>query len=455
MYFKKLVVLVWAAGLCSAPACAQIKINNFSKALQAAVGRQTALEAAARQAVYHPVFGYVRPLPAVAALELKPVSAFELQPPFDLYEARPVQVAPMLQVADEVRRTEAFVRFEWLLPGQLTQAFYLWRLGHTQFPLVRGGYYDFLVQQAQRVYREHMLPGHLTAVDELPNLLFLKRLADPAFTPLSYAQLLRRTAVYPKHVTLSAYGFPVKTPQADQATLLDTYLMLAHPAAMGTFNNTAEWKSRRHGYRPFVLTKEEQAAAEKLLELRRQAERLPAKATARDLLALAYNRLETHTIPYTQVDEAGAGYKAYPNYRNTRLYHTIKAQLNGQMPLQVYDHGHYTLYNMDTAHLIVLNAVMGGMDIADLDEAARVLQAFEALCAEIRPSDKPNIDHVSVLQKNLRVVFEPLLSFYRQTLSQEGDSPADSHKAWLAQKAWRLLAARPVRSLVGQNWQRH
>ena len=448
MHTYKLSFLFGAVILFSVPADAQ-KIKTPSKLLDEAVTRKVAVNTLPKT-VYHPVFGYIRPLPYMAQRALSPITAFEAETAPGLYEARVVQVAPIRQVDVDALQSQDFIRFEWLLPAQLTQAFYLWRLGHPQAQPVPDGYYSFLRAQAQKSY-QRAISYPLTGVDRLPNLQFLKRLMNVDATPTSYSTLYRLVSVYTKHIELNEYGFPVKTADADYAVMLDNYLMLSNPNAMGLFNNTDGWKNKDHGYTAFVLTPEEHAAADKLLELRREGEKLPQKPTARDLLALAYNRLETHSIPYTQIGQAGSGYKAYPNYKNTQLYRSIKGMLQNQIPLESYHQDYYTLENVDMTHLMVVDAVMGGVDSQDLMDVRRAISAFDKLCAEIDPGNKQAIAHLAVLQQNLRVVFADLLEFNKLQIDWFPGSDSCWRKAEVAGYASSILEEN-IRNLVGRNW---
>lgn len=426
--------------------------KNWVKHVDALISRHALKQSPA----YHPVFGYIRPLPVVAQSKLKPITSFEATPAPGFYEARLVQVAPLVQPVTQWHASPAFVRFELLLPAQLTQAFYLWRLGHThEYPLM-DGYYRFLQDQAQKVYQAGMSynaqNSGLVQADQLPNLQFLKRLMNPHITPSSYTELYETTDVYPKHIMLNGYGFPVRTAQAAQARIMDNYLMLSNPRAMSAFNNTVWWNAPDHGYTPFVLTDEEHAAADKLLALRQEGEKLPAHPTVRKVLELAYNRLETHSIPYSQVDEIGPGYKAYPNYKNTYLYQVIKEMLQGKIPLENYHYpGYYFLENVDITHLIVLDAVMGGVDTDNLDEVRRALNAFDKLCADVHPDAKKAVAHLTVLQKNLRIVFDELLHFNDSQTGRVTSKGPQQRKAELARYV-SLVLKRPVSRLIGRNW---
>ena len=454
MNLQKIVIMLLAV-LGALPALAQ-KGKNLTKTVDAVLSRQTAQQVLAKQApVYHPVFGY-QPWIVVSKGQLKPISAFDEKAALDFYEARLVQVAPLKEPIEELAAAGEFLRFELLRPAQLTQAFYMWRLSHPQDYAVPGGYYNFLQEQAQKVYQENlyqaMRQGGIVQLDQWPNLRFLARLINPNFTPTSYAQLYQMTSVYPQHIRLDGYGIPVKTVEASYAEIVDNYLMLSHPAAMGPFNNTVWGIAKDHGYTPFVLTAEEYAAADKLLELRREGEKLPANPTVRDLLQLAYNRLETHSVPYTKIaDIQGKDYKTYPNYKNTQLYRIVKRMIKDQIPLESYHQGYYTLENVDMTHLIVLDAVMGGVDPQNLMEVRRALSAFDKLCADVHPKDKQTSAHLALLQQNLRVVFADLLGLNELKIDWATGADPRRQEAELANYAAAVLE-RPVRDLVGRNW---
>ena len=283
----------------------------------------------------------------------------------------------------------------------------------------------------------------LWQTDELPSIELLTRLQKAAFMPNSYAELVRLfPKAYPKHVTLNEEGIPVKTSQADMASVLDTYLMLSNRKQLGAFNNTKQGAN----YTPFILTPEEHAAANELLKSRLQNEQIPANPFADDLIEIAYNRLESHTIPYTQAAEAGAGYKAYPNYKNTALYRTIQGMIEGQEPDVFIDTYHRILKNDDITHLIVLDAIMGGVELTDLKHADRALRAFDEFTADLEDTPE-NIAHVQVLQQNLRIVFEPYIEYNRNMPYNSIDD-----KDVVGWHAHELLDMTKARNLVGRNW---
>ena len=465
MIVKKLAALFIILGF-GLSVWAQPEIDFVPKVLNAsALGRQVAAETLSKlPAVYHPVFGYI-PLENVSQAT-KTVYAVSEQLPTESDDF--IQVAPILHPALE--KAPFIASFdEGIYIGhehnKLAQAVYLWRLAHPHKLLRENPY---LFEMAREVVKRNLPSGGVFIIGfdegmdgtwELPNYLFLKRMLGTV-TPTSYAKLYEITPFYPKHVTLNDYGFPVKTAQEESnglpfqtvddayANMLDNYLMLSNPNEMGAFNNAGR-------YTPFVLTKEEHAAADKLLQLRRQGEKLPANPTERDLLELAYNRLETHTVPYTQIALVSDLYKAYPNYKNTRLYRAIKGKIRGQFPVESYDHGYAQLENMDMAHLIVLDAVMGGVEPDNLSDVRRALDAFEKLCADIHPKNEQAIAHLLILQQNLRLVFDPLIRFNEQLPNWITSESPEWEKSELGGRAYSLLVVRSMRDLIGRNWTLH
>ncbi len=429
---------------------AQNKGKTLAKALNAAVSRQVVKQVPDHVITtrtgtyfYHPVFGYV---PSAKEKFHYPEIHFAARETLPSQDEELIQRAPLFKhQVDPIRVgfRQPFELGEDIDLPAITQAGYLWLVAHPGKSLEKNPYlYDWAqlhLKQAQRESfpRERMMW-------EFPNYFLLKRLVRGNFTPTSYATLYELTPVYPKHIKLDEDGFPVKTADADYADILDAYLLLSNPNEMGAYNTYGK-------YTPFVLTQEEHAAANKLLQLRLQGEKLPANPTARDVLELAYNRLETHSIPYTKIDEVGREYKAYPNYKNTQLYRTIKGMIKDQIPVESYHQGYYTLENVDITHLIVLDAVMGGVDQQNLTEIRRALRAFHKLCAYVHPDDDNAIWHLMVLQKNLRVVFADLLRFNDLQIDWAGWTDPRWQKAELASYAASVLE-RPIRDLVGRNW---
>ena len=448
---KKYLLPILTTALClnATSAFAQKKdlvkglIDGLSSKTPATLSSQVERKVASRLAAqtagqYHPTFGYVH---SPALKELNTVFHNAIVSPASL-----MQIAPIL---DETNVRKSFTEYHFLDTAETAEMIYLWRLANSDEDLRESRALLFKLAQ-EKAYMQGKSP-FINKQNDLPNMLFLKMLMDPNFTPHSYAQLLDNiTGNYPKHITLNECDFPVKTADADYADILDNYLMLSNPKEMTIYNNAGK-------YTPFVLTKEEHAAADKLLALRRAGEKLPWNPTPSDLLELAYNRLEAHLVPYSSVKydtllhrwNVSADYKAYPNYKNTHLYRSIKGMIRDQEPIKSYDGYYYTLENMDMTHLIVLDAVMGGVEPDNLAEVSRVLYAFEELCAEVHPKDMQDIDHLVILQTNLRVVFKDLISFADEQI----DLMDPQWEKWrIANKAWSLLEANPIFNLVGRNW---
>ena len=451
MNLKKIIVTLLVT-LVMFPAQAQ-KSKNLANAVDAAVSRQVAKQVPGKVIAnrtgtyfYHPVFGYVPSTKIPYGYPTLYFAAWETLPTQD---DDFIQRAPLFEhQADPIHvgARAAFELGEDIDFQTITHAAYLWRVAHPGKSLQDNPYlYDWAKLHLKQHQNEQVLGERI--MWEFPNYVLLKRMMSPHFTPTSYAQLYELTPVYPKHITLNAGGFPVKTADDDYANILDTYLMLSNPQETSQYNTYGK-------YTPLILTQEEHAAADKLLALRAQGEKLPVNPTPRDVLEVAYNRLETHTVPYSQIDiediQSGI-YRAYPNYKNTQLYRTIQGMIKNQIPLESYHQGYYTLENVDMTHLIVLDAVMGGVNQQDLTEVRRAISAFDKLCANVHPKDDPSIWHLIVLQKNLRVVFADLLRFNDLQVDWAAGQDPQWAKAELANYAYTVLE-RPVRDLVGRNW---
>ena len=195
---------------------------------------------------YNPVLGYRTSLTEQALSHKHASSTLSELPAL-------VQVAPKTTHDSSV--STAFVSPARLTLPQITQAIYLWRLSNPGYALRPG---SALLAKAESLIKEEWAPKGeslpLDNIGELPNITFLRRLLDPAFTPKTYGQLAEETKVYPKHVTLSVDGIPEPTPQAAQARLLDNYLMLSHPQVMGQYNTPNVLLTHNlHYYTPFVL----------------------------------------------------------------------------------------------------------------------------------------------------------------------------------------------------------
>lgn len=456
---KKYLLPILTTALClnATSAFAQNKGKNLAKALDAAVSRQAVKQMPGKvittrtgKYFYHPVFGYI---PSPNASRIYPNMHFAAKETLPKDDTALIQRTPFFE--HQIYKTvigykQAFEFGENIDLPTITQAGYLWRVAHPGKLLQDNPYlYNWAKLHLEQIEQELAYNQGLTY--EAPSIAFLKRLLNPRITPTSYAQLYELTPVYPKHITLNNYGFPVKTADDDYARILDNYLMLSNPQEMGCYDNTFG------PYTPFTLTQEEHAAADKLLALRQAGEKLSANPSVRDVLELAYNRLETHIVPYSQIagKEFVSIYKAYPGYKNTQLYRTIKGMLKDQIPLESYHQGYYALENVDITHLIVLDAVMGGVDPQNLMEVRRALSAFEKLCAEVHPKDNESISHLFVLRQNLRIVFDDFIRFMEDTQINwsVGEDPL-WQKAELSSYAWSLLEGRDLHNLVGRNWKR-
>ncbi|WP_428050236.1 hypothetical protein [Candidatus Avelusimicrobium caledoniensis] len=439
---KQKAILFSLATVClSVPTYAQIKLPV--KGIPA-LNKNVVRTLVRNEKIFHPVFGYTAPLLPTDLAKVYPVTSDKAQS-LDLQHTQGlIQTAPILSPANEpLKYIQAFSHTNSLSVAQLTQATYLYRMAH---PTHQPGtntqdlYLSGLLQKSKSLMTQSS--ANLWQREELPSIGLLTRLQKAAFMPNSYAELVRLFPEYPKHVTLNEEGIPVKTSQADMASVLDTYLMLSNRKQLGAFNNTKQGAN----YTPFILTPEEHAAANELLKSRLQNEQIPANPFADDLIEIAYNRLESHTIPYTQAAEAGAGYKAYPNYKNTALYRTIQGMIEGQEPDVFIDTYHRILKNDDITHLIVLDAIMGGVELTDLKHADRALRAFDEFTADLEDTPE-NIAHVQVLQQNLRIVFEPYIE-YNRNMPYNSIDGADA----LGWHAHELLDMTKARNLVGRNW---
>lgn len=439
---KQKAILFSLATVClSVPTYAQIKLPvKGIPALKKNVVRTLARN----EKIFHPVFGYTAPLLPTDLAKVYPVTSDKAQS-LDLQHTQGlIQTAPILSPANEpLKYIQAFSHTNSLSVAQLTQATYLYRMAH---PTHQPGtntqdlYLSGLLQKSKSLMTQSS--ANLWQREELPSIGLLTRLQKAAFMPNSYAELARLFPEYPKHVTLTKEGIPVKTVQADMASMLDNYLMLSNPQEFGKFNNTKQGEK----YTPFTLTPEERAAAADLLAARKAAEAIPNNPTPRDLIEIAYNRLESHTVPYTQAAEAGAGYKAYPNYKNTALYRTIQGMIKGQAPVVSKHNGIPLLENEDITHLIILDAIMGGVELTDLEHADRALRAFDEFSAELRNTPQ-NVAHVQILQQNLRIVFQPYIEYNRNMPYNSIDG--EDVLGWHAHELLNMVTAE---DLVGRNW---
>ncbi len=455
MNIRKLIILVLAACCISLPSYAQRggKLGGKSKAKSNHAIRNKVSRKVAPGHTYHPVFGYTSPVLSKDFATVHPVTSADIRS-VDFFgkNGRLIQTAPILNPATSpLRYLQAFTHTKDISTPQLAEGFYLYRIAQPEdvvFPvqrpddimLTKGYTSSFLNESRRRL--EQFSPSILT--EELPSLRFLEYLQDPYMPVKSYAEIAKfYRESYPKHVTLNEEGIPVKTKESKAARILDNYLMLSNRDQLGAFNNTQQGAN----YTPFILTPEEHAAADELLAARLAGEAIPNNPTPRDLIEIAYNRLESHTIPYTQAKKAGVGYKAYPNYKNTYLYRTIKGMIKGQEPIVISEMQKFaSLENEDITHLIVLDAVMGGVEMTDFDGLDRALRAFNEFSSELKKTPE-NFAHIRVLQQNLRIVFEPFIEYYNCNLSS---NPADE-KEYIGWKANVLLQYNAT-ELVGRNW---
>lgn len=438
----KKVMLLLAACCLAIPSHAQ-KGKQLVKVFSGSLEKNVLRGVADARPNYHPVFGYTnilsKDLANVFPVTSPNIHQFNFGP-----NGRLIQTAPILNpVTSPLMYLQAFSHTKDISSPQITEGLYLYRLAHPTHQLT-GNEKNIYLANLLETGRAHLAkqPPSILLAEELPAKQLLTRLQKTAFMPNSYAELVRLFPVYPKHITLNEEGIPVKTSQADMASVLDTYLMLSNRKQLGAFNNTKQGAN----YTPFVLTPEEHAAANELLKSRLQNEQIPANPSANDLIEIAYNRLESHTVPYTQAAEAGAGYKAYPNYKNTALYRTIQGMIKGQAPVVSKHNGIHLLENEDITHLIILDAIMGGVELTDLKHADRTLRAFDEFSAELKNTPQ-NVAHVQILQQNLRIVFEPYIEYNRNMPynSIDGEDVLGWH-------AHELLDMTKARNLVGRNW---
>ena len=408
MNTKKITLLL--AALCLAvPSHAQ-KGKAVAKVLNGSVEKNVLRTVKNAQLNYHPVFGYTEPF-KLFALPSEPIMALFPAKSYSGLETRLIQTAPVLHTKTATDYLEAFTRADKLTVPQLAEAVYLHRLANPTDAMpnmtTSSAYYvRFLTEKANRIFNGNAQTNMLQT-DELPALQLLEYLRKPYFVANTYAELAAiYNNAYPKHVTLNDEGIPVKTALAENATMLDRYLMLSNPNELGTFNNATQGTN----YTPFVLTSEEQQAANELLASRAKAMQIPENPTARDLIEIAYNRLESHTIPYTQAETVGAGYQAYPNYKNTYLYRAIKGMIAEHPPVMSRDYTKIrTLKNKDIMHLIILDAIMGGVELTDTKAVNLALHAFNEFSAELEKTPE-NIAHLQILERNLDIVLDPVFN---------------------------------------------
>ena len=448
MFIKKSFIILLLSVCAVLPAHSQ-KNKALLKGVDAMVNRQAAADLFARQkTIYDAALGYIVPVAPMPPHPQGALTAFTgLLPKGAHFEQQLIQVAPLRSPLQDVHQAREFVRGMNMTAGELTQAAYLWQLAHSWQSLEK---YSYLYKQVQETVSSLQKQFSADYVKADPNLQFLERMLNPGFKSFTYAKLLELTPVYPKHITLDEQLFPVKTPQADTADLLDVYLMLSNPREMGAFANVSQGPAQGKIYRPFVLTQEESQAANALLSRRLDAEKLPISPTPRDLIEQAYNRLETHTLPYSRVNsQTPATFQAYPDYKNTSLYRSIKGTIIGQWPVIWVQNGRHILQNPQEVHLIVLDAVMGGVDIHNYQEVNRVLESFRELCAVTTPTEE-HIAHLQVLQNNLRIVFNPLIQNYLQLSKQTYGLTPNWALRHISYAVWDTVVSQDVRNLAGK-----
>ena len=376
------------------------------------LGTQLERQLASQITQYHPVFGYTLPARPVLSYDL------DLYTPFRNGAVCSISLMQVKPILNKNQIQTAFEMYEKLDLPQTTQMIYLWSLAHPKEYLTSVAYLhmDSVAEYLQDMGLSQFYKGSRTSVydnklENLPNLLFLEKLTSMYGKAHSYAELYENITVYPQHITLNEYGFPVETKDAKLAKELDLYLMLSNPKEMGVYNNAGE-------YTPFVLTKEEHEAANKLLALRQASEKLPENPTPRDLLALAYNRLAAHTVPYTQVklDEStnklnvDDSYEAYPNYKNTELYRAIKELLKNEDPHSYHTRKSLSARDYDILHLFVLDAIMGGVEEGSSIDKSRALISYDILKLTC------NARHEEFFEHHLRILRDNIipLKFFKE-----------------------------------------
>ena len=237
---KKIIITLLVA-LCAFPALAQ-KGKNLAKAVDAAVSRQVAKQVPGKVIAnrtgtyfYHPVFGYVPSTKIPYGYPTLYFAAWETLPTQD---DDFIQRAPLFEHQADPIRIGARAAFE--LGGDIdfetiVKAAYFWRVAHPGKSLQDNPYlYNWAKLHLKQEKADHVFGERI--MWEFPNYFLLKRLMSPNFTPTSFAKLYELTPVYPKHITLNGYGFPVKTADDDYADILDAYLMLSNPKEMGAYN---------------------------------------------------------------------------------------------------------------------------------------------------------------------------------------------------------------------------
>ncbi len=454
MNFKQITFMLLLA-LVAFPSCAQNKGKNLAKALDAAVGRQALTRTLPKRAPgYHPVFGY-RPFTFQNIKKYHLATIFG--PKAESWSS--LQVAPVLQAdpASFEKDLAGFMRIDKLRPGQVVQAVYLWRLANPResmrskfFILFQKAYH--LMKHIQEHADKNEIPG---MAEDYPAVKLLKYLLREKSRPLSYAQMLAHTTQYPKHVVLNGDNFPVFTAQAQRAEQLDAYLMLSNPQEMGPFNNLNGWQEYRspkhRSYYKFVLTPEEKQAANALVALRQQAYQIAQAPTSRELIELIYNELESHALPYSQLKEGTIEYDVYPNYKDTALYIAVQHKLE-KLKAQGLMQGDPEFANY--VHLVVLNAMMGGVSLRNCKRLNEVLWAFKELCG-LTKNTEFNIAHLTHLQQALQstvgIWAYADMPFVMMELQKSNPYVPMEKLEELRYWMHELLKKQDVRHLVGKN----
>lgn len=436
---KNLVKGLMDAATSKTPSAVSAQVER--QVARATLGAQLERQLASQITQYHPVFGYTLPTEPILSHNL------DLHTPFlnaSVDDLSLMQVKPIL---NQNHIQAAFKMYEKLDIPQTTQMIYLWSLAHPQEDVLTAAYshigsfaYRLQTMAVDKLREEYKTSEPYNKLENLPNLLFLKRLTQTHSRAHSYVELYESIDHYPKHIRLNDYGFPNYFKDTAFAEELDLYLMLSNPKEMAQYNNAGK-------YTPFVLTKEEREAANKLLALRLEGEKLPANPTPRDLLTLAYNRLATHTVPYTTSFfrvNLDSDYKAYPNYKNTQLYRAIKGMLEDvdlttDFPDEHFDEYEMEMEDLDILHLFVLDAIMGGVEPDNLKGVDRVFTAFDKMIYRV-PCDGQVDRHLEILRDNLRFIFDDLFYFNFEDKCDLTDSGNPQwYKSMVADKVYRLL----------------
>ncbi len=92
---------------------------------------------------------------------------------------------------------------------------------------------------------------------------------------------------------------------------------------------------------------------------------------------------------------------------------------------------------------------MGGVKPNDLHNLAIALHAFNDFSASLEKTPE-NIEHIRLLQQNLRIVFAPVMERYHSSPENALEDVEDI--GWEA--SW-LLKESLAEELVGRNWQQY